>query len=122
MARQRWSSGWRRLGHEVGDDARGGPIGPECWVQSKNGPEYLMGHPARGGPRWARPEKGKENRKSYGLQRSTFRIEMGCEKIPSQILNQGFGFKENSFKHFQSRINSNILLKIFLFKYGTFRN
>jgi hypothetical protein len=57
MAWQRRSSGWRRLGLEVGDDAEGGPIGPECWVQSKNGPEYLMGHPARGGLRWARPEK-----------------------------------------------------------------
>jgi hypothetical protein len=57
MARQHRSSGWQRLGHEVGDDAGGGPIGPKCWVQSKNGPKYLMGHPARGGPRWARPEK-----------------------------------------------------------------
>jgi hypothetical protein len=57
MARQRRSSGWRRLGHEVGDDVEGGPIGSECWVQSKNGPEDLMGHPARGGPRWARPKK-----------------------------------------------------------------
>jgi hypothetical protein len=57
MARQCRSSGWRWLGREVGDDARGGPIGPECWVQRKNGPKDLMGHPARGGSRWARPEK-----------------------------------------------------------------
>jgi hypothetical protein len=57
MARQRRSSGWWQLGHEVGDEAGGGPIGPECWVQSKNGREYLVGHPAWGGPRWARLEK-----------------------------------------------------------------
>jgi hypothetical protein len=57
MARQRQSTGWQWLGHEVGDDAGGGPIGLECWVQSKNGPEDLMGHPAQGGLRWARPEK-----------------------------------------------------------------
>jgi hypothetical protein len=46
MAWQCRSSGWQRLEHEVRDDAGGGPIGPECWVQSKNGPEDLMGHPA----------------------------------------------------------------------------
>jgi hypothetical protein len=49
----------------------------------------LDGDPAR----WARPEKLKENRKSYVLQWSTGRIEMGCGKIPFKILNQGFGFK-----------------------------
>jgi hypothetical protein len=78
---------------DEGDDARGGP----SWAQSKNGPEDLMGHHGEVGRdgllRWQARKMKKKLERTYGLQRSTGRIEMGCGKIPFKILNQGFGFK-----------------------------
>jgi hypothetical protein len=57
-ARQCRPGEWRRLGRpKEGDDARGGPSGLQCWAQSKNGPEDLMGHHGEMGYCDGRPEK-----------------------------------------------------------------
>jgi hypothetical protein len=84
-ARQHRPGGWRWLRcPKEGDDARGGPSGPQCWAQSKNGPEDLMGHHGEVGQdgllRWQAGKMKKKLEITYGLQRSTSRIEMGRER------------------------------------------
>jgi hypothetical protein len=70
---------------KVEEDDKGSRLsGPRCWAQSKNGSEDLMGHYGEVGRdgllRWqSKKMKGKPEI-TYGLQRSTSRIEMGRER------------------------------------------
>jgi hypothetical protein len=104
--------GWRRLGRpKEGDDAGGGPSGPQCWAQSKNGPKDLMGHHGEVGRdgllRWQAREMKRKPEITYGLQRSTGRIEMGCGKFSSQFSNKDLGFKIKDSNTFKLNLNWN---------------
>jgi hypothetical protein len=87
-----------------------------CRRWAKLGPKQkqagrLDGPPRRGGPRWANAMAGRKMKKklerTYGLQRSTGRIEMGREMKKynrfHNFLIQGNGIKIKSFEYFQTK-------------------
>jgi hypothetical protein len=117
--------GWLK----VEEDGKGsGPSGPQCWSQSKNGPEDLMGHHGQVGwdglLRWQTRKMKRKPEITDGLQGSMGRIEMGRER-KNIIVFTIFWFKEMGSKSkvlniskpnlnwIQNRIKSNQLFRTF---------